>query len=402
MGGKAFGSGGSALVTPRMPNEVYQLVLSQCHILLKKYYDLVKTPIEAPGKKDYGDVDFLVAEPTELAQDADIKKVYQTLKSSLGATQIRYQSGSPTASFALPWPKEFQDVEISNKADTDDAVCKGKHFVQVDVHICPDKSAWEWELFQHAHGDLWCILGSMIRNLGLTVNNKALFLRVQEIDKVDRKKSMILLSTKPSEVLGFLGLDEAQWWKRFDSAEAMCEYAASCRFFWADDPLTEIAQDKKELKHNDRRRMSQRPIFAMWVEKYVPALRAAGHGRKDRPSREQVKEEAFERFEDIRELYNDKLAEFRKLQQREEVWRDLIKERVPREDIDLRFRTGAIRGLKEIILENNLSLGVVPPNSLQAEDGSFIMEEVITFIERNWQEIGRLNCSWMTNNQERG
>ena len=152
-------------------------------------------------------------------------------------------------------------------------------FIQIDFKICPTLKILEWELFHGAHGDLWNILGSMIRKFGLTVNNLGMYLRIPEIEAKDRKMSMILLTDEPRQILEFLGLDEEKWWKEFSSREEMFEYAAGCRMFWVkageeedspeDGEEVKVAiegqeggkEGKKKLKHNDRQRMAKRPIF---------------------------------------------------------------------------------------------------------------------------------------------
>ncbi len=80
-------------------------------------------------------------------------------------------------------------------------------------------------------GDLWNILGTTIRPFGLTVNDKGMYLRIPEIELLDRKKSMIYLTDSPSQILQFLGLDEEKWWAEFGTRREMFELAAGCRMF---------------------------------------------------------------------------------------------------------------------------------------------------------------------------
>lgn len=60
MGGQAFSKGLNALYTPRMPPAVYRYVRDRCHALLRTLFVVVATPIEGPGKSDYGDIDIFV------------------------------------------------------------------------------------------------------------------------------------------------------------------------------------------------------------------------------------------------------------------------------------------------------------------------------------------------------
>jgi hypothetical protein len=384
MGGLAFASGPNPLSTPRMPLAVYEVVKSRCHEILKQYYTYVATPIEAPGKKDYGDVDFLVACPTPLCHGPNIAVI---LGKALGTEHSISGKGSNSISFALPWPKE-----VDSEAKTGDQGSGNDHadcFVQVDVGVCHGEEEWEWMLFHHAHGDLWNILGSTIRKLGLTVNNIGLYLRIEDIELIDRKKSLVLLTKKPSEVLSFLALDEEQWWHQFESAQAMYDYAAGCRYFWADDEFKEIEEDKKVLKHNDRKRMNLRPVFRKWVEEFIPECRASGKYNRQPLSKEQVRANAFERF-GVKDEYEQRLIVWRRERQTDEVWRDMIKGGLPTEDVDSQLRAAAIRGLKAIIIEGELSDGITPPKPLKNANGFYDMDAVVEFVRDNWQHVGAI------------
>ena len=244
-------------------------------------------------------------------------------------------------------------------------------------------------IFHHAHGDLWNILGSTIRKLGLTVNNIGLYLRIEDIELIDRKKSLVLLTKKPSEVLSFLALDEEQWWHQFESAQAMYDYAAGCRYFWADDEFKEIEEDKKVLKHNDRKRMNLRPVFRKWVEEFIPECRASGKYNRQPLSREQVRADTFERF-GVKDEYEQRLIVWRRERQMDEVWRDVIKGGLPTEDVDFELRGAAIRGLKAIIIEGELSDGITLPKPLKNADDFYDIDAVVEFVRDNWQHVGAI------------
>jgi len=180
---------------------------------------------------------------------------------------------SPSMNLAIPYPRE------ENK------------YVQVDVHISPSKKAFDWELFHAAHGDLWNIIGSTIRGLGITVNNNGMYLRIPQIEGLDRKKAMVFLTDDSNTILDFLGMDAERWWKPFQNSQDLFEYAATCRLFWVKrtKPEGEVEGDvivanelegqeggelgKKKLKHNDRARMRKRPLFRIWVDEFIPKYR---------------------------------------------------------------------------------------------------------------------------------
>ena len=114
------------------------------------------------------------------------------------------------------------------------------------------------------------------RRFGLTVNDRGLYLRIPDIELLDRKKSLVFLTEKPSEVLEFIGLEEERWWRPFLDQAEMFNYAAGCRLFWVREKDEEEAEHdvvgeipteggqeggepgKKKLKHNDRQRMLKR------------------------------------------------------------------------------------------------------------------------------------------------
>lgn len=61
MGGKAFATGSEALYTPRMHPEVYKVVLTDCVDVLMAMFPLTKSPIEAPEKTVFGDIDIITS-----------------------------------------------------------------------------------------------------------------------------------------------------------------------------------------------------------------------------------------------------------------------------------------------------------------------------------------------------
>lgn len=374
MGGSAFASsdgGHPALLTPRMPLSIYRLVKIRCQAVLSKAFEHVTTPIEAPGKTTYGDVDMLVACPTPFVSGLDIM---DTLEGALGA--VRKRREGPITSFAVPWPESEESRVVEPGEDV--------LFVQVDVHLCDDEEGWVWERFHSAHGDLWNMLGSTIRKFGLTVNSVGFFLRIPEIELLDKKKSLVFLTKSPQEVLEFLNLNYEKWWKQFESEDEMFQYAAGCRMFWVAEKVEEGA-DKKKLKHNDRQRMAQRPLFRRWIEEFIPKCRAEGTYKHISLDRVSITNEALDRF-NVRDEYETRLKVWSKDRQRDEVWRDIIKGGVPIDDPQRKSVT--VKELKAIILEDDYRSGVIPQKPLKKEDGLFDIDAVIDFVSCNWREVG--------------
>ncbi|KAL8999037.1 MAG: hypothetical protein Q9169_002035 [Polycauliona sp. 2 TL-2023] len=284
MGGKAFSHGPEPLLTPRMPPAIYRCLLDRFHVKLGAFFQQVASPIEAPGKATFGDVDLLVAGPRD--PHLDIAAVAKALNAK------RTLSYKPVYSLAVPYP----GLEGS--------------FVQLDVQVCkPDH--FEWELFHKSHGDLWNLLGTSIRPFGLTANDTGLYLRIPEIDYENRKRALVFLTADPGTVLDFLALDKKSSSQPFDSIEAMFDFACSCRFFRPQ------SYERSGLKSNDRKRIFQREIFRQFVEDFLPG-RTMGVQHKDYASgltREDVFDEALRQF-GIREEVETRIRDWR--QERDE------------------------------------------------------------------------------------
>jgi hypothetical protein len=407
MGGRAFANHDPPLATPRMPLEIYSQVLDSILTLLRQHFVYVDSPIEAPGKDSYGDVDFLVCSPTSSSFDilsTHRKTVGENLSKLLNAKAFFAESGNPTINLAIPWPQSKIGQE--------------ERYIQIDVHSLPSPKLYTWELFHSAHGDLWNILGSTIRPFGFTVNDRGLFLRIPEIELHDRKKSMVFLTDSPSEVLALLDLDEERWWKQFENQDEMFEYAAGCRLFWVKEKVESAeegdeanivgevggglgAQEggeagKKKLKHNDRQRMAKRPIFASWIEEFIPRCREQGRFGSNTITREGIRDEVFKKYP-IKEEYETRLRDWSMLRHKDELWREVIKGSVPVEGVDPPLRAAAIRQLKSVIMEQEEWEGKVVDAARTNEEGYWNLDVVREFVKGNWQKAGEIG--WIRTQQ---
>ncbi|KAF4877787.1 hypothetical protein CGCSCA1_v003193 [Colletotrichum siamense] len=237
MGGSVFTAGDKPLNTPRMPPEVYERVKAECHAALRKIYLCVASPIEGPAKKDYGDIDILVALERSIVLgvshsdyppfEKDGKKdACKAIQEAIGAPFLKIEK--QTDHYAVRWP------DNGTLAERDAASTSSpERYCQIDIAICDNLEQVHWKLFKHAHGDLWSILGTIIRPYGLTVDEESLWVRIVEMEKFDKKRARVLLTQDPYEILSFLGLaaDSHIWDSTFESLEDLYEYAATCRFF---------------------------------------------------------------------------------------------------------------------------------------------------------------------------
>lgn len=261
-----------------MPSSVYREVRDRCHAALRKLFLCVATPIDGPAKKDYGDIDILVAlekrlvfpvatapvqaAPDQVASPGRGDDMLALIREALGAERMIIERGGMAANLAIPWPEDLlaisgsdgdapvatgtditmtedcyvpkqQETQPQRQTESDQQEQQTRH-IQVDVRICASVQQLQWALFKHAHGDLWNLVGSTIRPLGLTVDEEALWLRIPEIETFHRSRAKVLLTADPAAVLAFLGMSaEAKYWEEpFGSVEGLFDYVASCRWFW--------------------------------------------------------------------------------------------------------------------------------------------------------------------------
>ncbi|KAL9071020.1 MAG: hypothetical protein Q9161_004520 [Pseudevernia consocians] len=271
-----------------MPPDIYFLLRDHYLQLLSSFYTQIATPIEAPKKASYGDIDIIVSLPKCTSTSAEF------LVKVLGAVRIITIPGSPLTSFALPYPN------LQN------------NYIQLDLHLCPPKT-FHWQLFHQSHGDLWNLLGTTIRPSGLTANDVGLHVRIEEIEDLDRKRALLFLTCDPDAVLDFLGLDTDAYKRPFESVESMYRYVCECRFF-SDERYV-----RGERKANDRKRMAQRELYRAFIQDWLPENAHLVGQQKEKNaliSRGSVLEESLNRF-GKREEYEKRVEEGRK--EREEL-----------------------------------------------------------------------------------
>ncbi|MCJ1407488.1 hypothetical protein MMC19_001559 [Ptychographa xylographoides] len=265
MGGKAFSHPPYSLSTPRIPTALYTFLRDYYTSLIRAYYAQVVCPIEAPDKASHGDIDVLVSSPYPQTTNS-------SLAIALRSSAVFKTSGSPSTSFAVPYP-DLPDV-----------------YIQLDIHVC-SPTTFAWEVFTASHGDLWNIIGTSLRHFGLTANNIGFYVRIAEIEVFDRKRSSLLLTGNPDNVLDFLGLDGQKYGSSFASAEELYTYAVGMRFFKREKYV------KEKLKANDRKRMGQRVMYRQFVEEWLPERPGVGVGDgRDQETRESVLEEVLNRY----------------------------------------------------------------------------------------------------------
>ncbi|KAB5536608.1 hypothetical protein GE09DRAFT_333719 [Coniochaeta sp. 2T2.1] len=456
MGGSAFARDPYSLDTPRMPPAVYHNLKSACHARLREMYLYVASPIDGPGKQDHGDIDIIVflekqsifpsSPQVQLPHPRTGHEPLQQILEALGAQHAIYQQPMfASANFAIPWP---EDDGFMAEFDSSATVQKPRH-VQVDVKIACSLEEFHFSLFRHSHGDFSQIVGTSIRPLGLTIDEKALYIRIPEIENSDRKRAKVELTADPVEILQFLGLrgdrtdsehppgegpvdggaipdddtgsftSSGIWERPFDSAQEMFHYIASSRYFWvsapkqADNPFDmgdqssmgnnnqPSAVDLSSLRSNDRRRMNQRRVYQRWMKEYIPSLypsvrdgtfpNTEFNNLSTEAKRDLVRTDAFVHWPSARAEYQQVLARWRTdetIRKQKSDIQMFIHDACLEHTQDELWRRCAVGALKKIIIKGESILGVAAPGLMNA-NGTYDMWQVDLYLDEHGVAIGK-------------
>ncbi|KAH6949930.1 hypothetical protein DER45DRAFT_85998 [Fusarium avenaceum] len=273
---------------------------------------------------------------------------------------------------------------------------KQRLYIQVDVTYCFDVRQAKYMRFFQSHGDIWQILGSTIRPMGLTVDNVGLWIRVPEIERVNKNQAKVWLTSKPTFILKFIGVSIPQYYRPFQSIEAMFEYVAKSPMFSV--PPKDDKEDKDvdlaTMTHNDRKRMSARPVYRKWVTEFKPRCREQGLYSESVYTRETVKEKAFREFT-IETEYHERLRKYIYQEQKKAI-RKQIKAALPIGDGDgdpdqqaLSRRGLTIKAMSEILIDevDETIYGIVAPRALLEPNGTYNMDRVSAFINDKLEDV---------------
>ncbi|KAH7135467.1 hypothetical protein B0J11DRAFT_547388 [Dendryphion nanum] len=364
MGGLAFaksGPNGSPLNIPRMPPSIYESQATKITSKLATVFRNITIPREAPGKLDYGDIDFLVEGPL-------VPWTPESLKQTIGA--VKHINHGGTHTYAVPYP------------DAED------QFVQVDVEICPgngtpdSKELFEWTRFMKSDADLLQIIGVCHRPLGLTCNDKGLHLSVLEVQSYNKKKALIFLTRSPREAIEFYGFDYDKYVTGFASESEVFDWVSAGRFF------ARAIFDRREEKANDRARQRKRPMYSRFVEEYVPSHPEAGTGEK-LWTREEVRDTALETF-GKRAKYDELMAEHEIRERDNAIWQR-VKEVLPVEGNSLAM---TMKGLRRWVRFANgepfiAQTAILADSPVWAKEMGD-EEQTLAWVALNWKEAKSL------------
>ncbi|KAM0343424.1 hypothetical protein ACHAPU_008605 [Fusarium lateritium] len=324
-----------------------------------------------------------VAEP---CREGETKK-YSWIERSLAA---RIPRNSPNFAAAA---KELQAADEEKKKGNASIPIRAKAcikprqrlHIQVDVTFCFEVRQAKYMRFFQSHGDIWQMLGSTIRPFGLTVDNVGLWIRIPEIERINRNHAKIWLTSQPNIILKFLDVAVPQYWRPFLSIQEMFHYVAKCPMFSV--PADEN-EERADMTSNDRSRMANRPVYRKWIEEFKPSCREQGVHTESLLTRESVKEKAFVEFK-IESEYLERLRGFIHQEQKKTI-RKAIKAADPigdgTQDHQTLIRRGlTIKAMSEIIIDcvDESLYGIVAPRSLWHNNGLWNMDKVQQFITKN-------------------
>lgn len=349
-----------------MPVELYKALCAKYQCILETLFQRVVIPRDAPAKKDFGDIDYLVE---GLRPPNNTNDIWEVVRRALKADAHLLRGGS--ASYAVPHPETV-----------------GAH-VQVDLELSvgdgtPESAElFEWTRFMKGDSDLLQIIGVTHRPLGLTCTDQGLHVRVPEVEPYHKRKASLFLTRDPEKAMEFYGLDVAKYWAGFADMDDLFDWACGGRFF-----SSEMFDGRVE-KHNDRARQGKRPMYRKFVEEYMPSHADKGAGNAW--TREQVLEEAIKVFgkraeyDAIMEEHHVKTAE-------EELWKE-IKAVVPAENNSLAL---ALKGLRRWVTFDDGQPVITPEPNLEEPltwskfVSPDIKSTVLAWVQDNWKEVKSL------------
>lgn len=226
--------------------------------------------IEAPGKESFGDIDILCQSGTD---------IMATLLGSNNTGQSFPEMVKNGNVLSVAWPCPLNDSK----------------FYQVDFISCKDL---ECAQFYFSYGDLGGILGRMTSFCGIKLGFDGLFVPWFDEARPTQHLFDIFLSSDPSMICKFMGLDYMKWRAGFVTRDAVFEWCSTSTLF------DKTAFDRSSMNHANRERAAKRLMFKEFLE-----FIATKEDRKKQPKMSKIDAVAY--FSKTGEL-NIKLADARR------------------------------------------------------------------------------------------
>ncbi|KAK4501650.1 hypothetical protein PRZ48_007459 [Zasmidium cellare] len=336
MGGSAFAQaaapGQPTLHTPRMTPAEYANLKAIYLFRLQKQFPgkTVSVLIEAPEKTSYGDIDLIV----EYDEHVD----FIDLAGKLGAAGVICSSSGKHQLCSIAVLKDgarcpnetvvYKNVTSNNAKKAQVASSSTvEEYAQIDIQVIGSED-FKWHSFYCSYGDMGGLLGNITRNLGLTISDKGLVLRLKELDYAKRQKfqqvadrdGMLCLSNDPTQIMFFLGLSPKRYADGFTTVEDFFSWVRECRLI-----DMEVIKKKRNISR-DRQKENKRTLYSTFFEEWLPnscdmddedADRIKGEGEdavKDEAVKDEVvkdeatKEEVVKDEDTVRREKRDKLC----------------------------------------------------------------------------------------------
>ena len=308
---------------PLMYKDVYHFVVDELKDQLKPRFGLVHAPFENPHKAEYQTITIYAAE----YKGAEPDVIPTHLSDLLPKTKRLYgvaQKDPFTVEFAVDWPSDRAKYPVPGSESRKLAsalMWRIRYHIRVSLKVW--MSTQDLREFRRVkiNGEINKMLGLIIKTHGLTYNSNGLFLRIQEIEKVDKPLSCVRLTNNKRAIWNFLGVEPGKNYDDLKTWEDLMDYATTCRFF---NPALYNPRRKKTPLHG------QVNIFDYFTEIYLPAQAKINRqpGGSALLTREEVIEQARQdpRFGNQFADAYDKSIEAKTLEANHtKFWRDLRK-----------------------------------------------------------------------------
>ena len=315
MGGGAFRNAASpgqpTLNTPRMTPAEYQrlknIYLAKVQAYFADSHAKVAILREAPEKVDYGDIDLFVGldEDVEFLRLANEMGARGLIIHSTGAVQ-NCTVGVPKDESSRERPAVLYQTTQSNSSSRSPSPAEvtPEDYAQIDITIIPTDLV-DWHTFYSAYGDLNGLLGHIITNLGFTITDRGLWLRMKELDvskNIERtgladSEGKLMLSKDPAQVMRFLGLSVDEWDAGFSTLHSFYSWLGACRVL---HPVAiKLKRDKAHERIREQKRDVYRRFFFEWLPAHVPEMNETFE-----------KEEQVKTISELRERYLQEAIDF--------------------------------------------------------------------------------------------
>ena len=199
----------------------------------------------------------MVAEPIGFELDVksrqtDWQQRVNHISNILGAHEARKRENNGRKKLITDQKQQFTSKEKTYGIRHGSVLCKGdcmyfklclpgsttKPYVQVDVEVCRDPKLFDWQLFCLRYKSMSKILGSMSKQVDLTLNNKGLHLRIPELANTSFAEK-VLITNDPGEALKIFELNNTTALGTQEDSESQNLYSA----------VSQLTRESQKLCH---------------------------------------------------------------------------------------------------------------------------------------------------------